>query len=314
MADIAEVIGSAVALKLLFGLPLFAGVCITALDVFILLLVHGKRFRIIEAMVGVLILVIAASFIAQLVISKPNPVDLFAGFIPRTEIVTNKEMLFVAIGIIGATVMPHNLFLHSSIVLTRNINREDVVAVQSAIKYSSIDSNFSLLFAFFVNASILIVSSATFHQDGYTDVATLEDAYKLLDPLLHSSAASTLFAVALLASGQNSTLTGTLTGQIVMEGFMTWKIPPTIRRIATRLLAIVPAVIVCGVGGDDSANFLLILSQVILSFALPFAVIPLVHISSSPEIMGVHANRIQTKIAAILVACLIVVLNVVLLI
>lgn len=310
--DIAEVIGSAVALKLLFGLPLIAGVCITAADVLILLFMNGRSFRYLEILVGFLILIITVSFTTQLALSHPSAVPLLTGFLPSTELITNKKMLFIGVGIIGATVMPHNLFLHSSIVLTRNVGRDEA-SIKEAIHFGTIDSTFSLTLALFVNASILMVAAATFHKNGYNDVTTLENAYQLLDPILNSGCASVLFAVALLASGQNSTLTGTLTGQIVMEGFMTWKLSPTLRRVVTRLLAIVPSVICVAIGGDSSANYLLILSQVVLSFALPFAVIPLVHISSSKPHMGAFVNSPATIAMAVLLAVIILVLNFVLL-
>jgi len=310
--DIAEVIGSAVALKLLFGLPLIAGVCITAADVLLLLFMNGRSFRYLEILVAVLILVITVSFTTQLALSNPHAGPLLMGFLPSAELVTNKQMLFIGVGIIGATVMPHNLFLHSSIVLTRNVARDEP-SIKEAIHFGTIDSTFSLTLALFVNASILMVSAATFHKHGYNDVTTLEDAYKLLDPILKSGVASVLFAVALLASGQNSTLTGTLTGQIVMEGFMTWKLSPTLRRVVTRLLAIVPSVICVAIGGDNSANYLLILSQVVLSFALPFAIIPLVHISSSSKYMGPFVNSMMTFALAVVVSAIILVLNFVLL-
>lgn len=300
-------------MKLLFGLPLIAGVCITSLDILIVLFLNGKQFRVLETFVAILILVIAVCFGVQMILAKPPFIDVIAGFVPNEELVTNKEELFVAVGIIGATVMPHNLFLHSSIVLTRNIDRSQEKNIAEAIKYSTWDSTISLFCAFFVNAAILIVSAATFHKQGYTEVATLQDAYKLLDPLLHSSMASILFGIALFASGQNSTLTGTLTGQIVMEGFMTWKIPPTTRRIVTRVIAIVPAIICTAVGGEKSSNYLLILSQVILSFALPFAVIPLVHVTSSPARMGKFVNGFWTKVIAIILTAIISVLNIFLL-
>lgn len=237
----------------------------------------------------------------------------FTGLIPNEQLIRNKDQLFIAVGIIGATVMPHNLFLHSSIVLTRNIDRNYEQNIVEAITYSTWDSTISLFCAFFVNAAILIVSAATFHQQGYTEVATLQDAYKLLDPLLHSSMASILFGIALLASGQNSTLTGTLTGQIVMEGFMTWKIPSTTRRFVTRIIAIIPAVICTAIGGDQSSNYLLILSQVILSFTLPFAIIPLVHITSSSARMGKFVNGFWTQVIAIVITSFIMILNIFLL-
>jgi manganese transport protein len=264
-------------------------------------------------LVGALIVVIIFSFTTQLVLSRPQAIPLLTGFLPSPELLTNKEMLFIGVGIIGATVMPHNLFLHSSIILTRNIARDEA-SIKQAIHFGTIDSTVSLVIALFVNACILMVAAATFHRHGYEEVATLEDAHRLLDPILKSGMASVLFAIALLASGQNSTLTGTLTGQIVMEGFMTWKIPPAVRRLGTRLLAIVPSVICVAVGGDSSANYLLILSQVVLSFALPFAIIPLVHISSSKSRMGVFVNSWWVKVLAVAVSSIIVALNIVLLI
>jgi manganese transport protein len=310
--DIAEVIGSAIAMKLLFGLPLVYGVCITALDVLVILFLNGKNFRILELIVATLVGLITVCFIAQLIISKPEAIPLLKGFLPSRELLENKEMLYIGVGIIGATVMPHNLFLHSSIILTRKTERNEE-SIKKAIYFSSIDSNFCLCIAFFVNAAILMVSAASFHKNGLENVTDLEDAYHLMDPILHSTVASTLFGVALLASGQNSTLTGTLTGQIIMEGFMSWKISPTFRRIITRLLAIIPSVIAVIIGGDSSANALLIFSQVILSFALPFAVIPLVHITSSKERMGIFTNTPFNTFVAIVVISIILILNVVLL-
>lgn len=309
--DLAEVIGSAVALNLLFGLPLVAGVCLTALDVLLLLMLHGKRFRLLEAVIGVLVLLIAACFAAVMGMSKPEAIPVMSGFVPDSSIFSDKEKLFVAIGIVGATVMPHNLFMHSSIVLTRQTKR-DTDSLRLAVKYATYDSTLSLMVAWFVNSAILIVAASTFHANGYTSVATLEDASRLLDPLLGSHAASILFGVALLASGQNSTITGTLTGQIVMEGFLTMQIPPVYRRIVTRLVAIIPAVIVTAIGGEKSVNRLLIISQVTLSFALPFAVFPLVHISSDPKRMGEFANNRVTKILAYSIAFFLVLLNILL--
>jgi manganese transport protein len=259
--DIAEVLGSAIALQLLFGLPLMAGVCVTAMDVLILLVLNGNRFRVIEIVVSLLVLLIAVCFAITLGMSKPEAIPVLMGFLPSEKLFANKEMLYIAVGIIGATVMPHNLFLHSSIIMTRH-SGHDEENVRKAIKFGSIDSTCSLFIAFFVNASILMVSAAAFHAHGYNDVATLSDAYTLLDPILNSRAASLLFGIALLASGQNSTLTGTLTGQIVMEGFMTWKLPPAMRRLGTRLLAILPSVLAVAIGGEQSANDLLVLSQV----------------------------------------------------
>lgn len=307
--DLAEVIGSAVALKLLFGLPLIAGVCITALDVLILLFTQSRNFRILEGIVAALVLLIAVAFGVQIGLSKPEVKALFTGFLPSAGIFTNQNELLIAIGIIGATVMPHNLFLHSSLVLTRKIDRDNVESVKEAMTYFVLDGTFCLLCALFVNAAILIVGAATFHVNGFEDIASLEDAHSLLVPLL-GSGASILFAVALLAAGQNSTLTGTLAGQIVMEGFMKFKIRPVFRRIITRLLAIVPAIIVIAIGGDSSANELLIISQVVLSVALPFAIFPLVHITSDKNKMGVHANGFYVKVLAYFIAIIIVGLDI----
>lgn len=307
--DLAEVIGSAIALKLLFGLPLIAGVCITAFDVLLLLLIQSRNFRILEVVVAALVILIAVAFGVQIGLSKPEPKAVFSGFLPSSGIFSDQDQLLIAIGIIGATVMPHNLFLHSSLVLTRKINRESVESVKEAMAYFIFDSTFCLICALFVNAAILIVAAATFHVNGYSEVATLEEAHLLLIPLL-GSGASILFAVSLLAAGQNSTLTGTLAGQIVMEGFMKFKIRPVIRRIITRLLAIVPAVIVVAIGGDNSANDLLIISQVVLSVALPFAIFPLVHITSSKSKMGVHANSTYTAIFAYIIGFIILGLDI----
>ena len=311
--DIAEVLGSAIALKLLFGLPLVAGVCLTACDVLVLLCLNGSNFTWMERIVSFLIFIIIVCFAIQLGYSHPAAVEVFAGFIPSRELFTNNGMLFVAVGIIGATVMPHNLFLHSSIILTRNVPREES-AIRDAIRYGGIDSMLSLSIAFFVNAAILMVSAATFYKHGYHDIATLDDCYKLLEPILHSSAAPIVFGIALLASGQNSTLTGTLTGQIIMEGFMNYKISPTLRRLITRLLAILPAVLVTAIGGDGQVNNMLLFSQVILSFALPFAVIPLTHITSSRSRMGKFVNSTSTMMIAVIMSAIIIILNIILLI
>mmetsp|Transcript_16 Transcript_16/g.18 ORF Transcript_16/g.18 Transcript_16/m.18 type:complete len:461 (+) Transcript_16:1-1383(+) len=310
--DLAEVIGSAVALKLLFGLPLIYGVVITALDVIIILFTNGKSFRLLEGIVASLVVLITVCFSVQIGFSKPNGIQVFSGFLPSAPIFANKDELLIAVGIIGATVMPHNLFLHSSLVLTRDINRDDIDAVKQAMKYFTVDSNISLSIALFVNAAILIVAASTFHVNGYEQVATLEEAHSLLTPIL-GSFASVLFAVALLAAGQNSTLTGTLAGQIVMEGFMRMKIRPVFRRMATRLLAILPAVLVLAIFGEELANQLLIISQVVLSVALPFAVFPLCHISSDPKKMGIHVNSIFTKYTAYIIASLLLGLDIYLL-
>ena len=306
--DLAEVLGSAVALKLLFGLPLLAGVLITALDVLIVLALQGRGFRLIEAFVITLIASIALCFAYEIFFAQPIWREAAVGFIPRWEILRNREMLYIAIGILGATVMPHNLYLHSSIVQTRAF-ATDTSGKREAIRYATFDSTLALGFALFVNAAILVLGAAAFHTRGLHNVAEIADAYKLLTPVLGASLASTLFACALLASGQNSTLTGTLAGQIVMEGFLNLRLKPWLRRLITRVTAIVPAVIVIGFYGEGKVTSLLILSQVVLSFQLPFAVIPLVQFTSSRAKMGAFANSRFTSILAWTVAAAILGFN-----
>ncbi len=306
--DLAEVLGSAVALKLLFGLPLIAGVLITALDVLIVLALQGRGFRLIEAFVVTLIVTIAACFAYEIFFAQPIWREAAVGFIPRFEILRNREMLYIAIGILGATVMPHNLYLHSSIVQTRAF-ATDAGGKREALRYATFDSTIALGFALFINAAILILGAAAFHTRGMEDVAEIADAYKLLTPVLGASFASTLFACALLASGQNSTLTGTLAGQIVMEGFLNLRLKPWLRRLITRVLAILPAVFVIGIYGEGKVTSLLILSQVVLSFQLPFAVIPLVQFTSDRRRMGAFANSRFTTILAWTVAAAILVFN-----
>jgi manganese transport protein len=306
--DLAEVIGAAIALNLLFGLPLIWGVCLTALDVLIVLFLQHKGFRYVEALVVALILLIAGSFAVELWLARPDLAAVAVGFIPRTVILTNPDMLYIAIGILGATVMPHNLYLHSSIVQTRKYG--DTHASKSeAIRFASIDSAVALMFALFINAAILIMSAAVFHGSGNENVADINDAYVLLSPLLGTTMASVLFAVALLCSGQNATLTGTLAGQIVMEGFINLRLRPWLRRLVTRLIAIIPAVIVVYIYGDSGAGPLLILSQVILSLQLPFAVFPLVMFTSDPHKMGRFVNPLWVKVLAWTVAVIIGALN-----
>jgi manganese transport protein len=306
--DLAEVLGSAVALKLLFGLPLLAGVLITALDVLIVLALQGRGFRLIEAFVVTLIASIAACFAYEIFYAQPLWREAAVGFIPRLEILRNREMLYIAIGILGATVMPHNLYLHSSIVQTRAFPT-DAGGKREALHYATFDSTLALGFALFVNAAILLLGAAAFHTRGMHDVAEIADAYKLLTPVLGASFASTLFACALLASGQNSTLTGTLAGQIVMEGFLNLRLKPWLRRLITRLMAIIPAVVVIGFYGEGKVTSLLILSQVVLSFQLPFAVIPLVQFTSDKVRMGTFANSRFTTILAWVVAAAILAFN-----
>jgi manganese transport protein len=284
------------------------GVCLTALDVLLILLLQHKGFRYLEALVIALVATIGLCFAVELVMARPAIGEMVRGLIPRAEIVTNPAMLYIAIGILGATVMPHNLYLHSSIVQTRKV-LPDAESKREAIRFATFDSTLALLFAFFINAAILILAAATFHQSGHQDVADIGDAYRLLTPLLGTTIASTLFAVALLASGQNSTITGTLAGQIVMEGFLNIRLPAWLRRLITRLIAIIPAVIVTVLYGERGAGSLLILSQVILSLQLSFAVIPLVYFTSQRTKMGAFVNGKLLAGTAWLVAVVIVGLN-----
>jgi manganese transport protein len=307
--DLAEVVGAAIALNLLFGLPLIWGVCLTALDVLIVLYLQNHGFRYVEALVVGLILAIAGSFAVELWLARPDMAAVATGFIPRSEILANGQMLYIAIGILGATVMPHNLYLHSSIVQTRKYldTREGKA---EAIRFASIDSAVALMSALFINAAILVMAAASFHGTGHQDVADISDAYLLLSPLLGTTMASVLFAVALLCSGQNATLTGTLAGQIVMEGFINLRLRPWLRRLITRLIAIIPAVIVTILYGERGTGPLLILSQVVLSLQLPFAVFPLVAFTSDPAKMGAFVNPLWVKLLAWTVAVIIAALNV----
>ena len=307
--DLAEVLGAAIALNLLFGLPLIWGVTLTALDVLIILFLQHKGFRYVEALVVGLILLIAGSFAVELWLAKPDIGDVAAGFVPSLGILGDTEMLYIAIGILGATVMPHNLYLHSSIVQTRKY-ADTNEGKREAIRFATIDSSFALMFALFINAAILIMAAAMFHGTEHESVADIGDAHKLLSPLLGTTMASTLFAVALLCSGQNATLTGTLAGQIVMEGFINLRLRPWLRRLITRLIAIIPAVIVIAIYGDEGTGPLLILSQVILSMQLPFAVFPLVMFTSDPKKMGQFASPLWVKSLAWMVALIIAALNV----
>ncbi|KQZ00810.1 manganese transporter [Pseudolabrys sp. Root1462] len=306
--DLAEVIGTAIALKLLFGIPLVGGAILTALDAFLVLMLMSRGFRYLEAFIIALLFIIALCFGAQIVLAAPPVAAVLGGFVPSSAIVTNPEMLYIAIGIIGATVMPHNLYLHSSIVQTRAYERNEE-GKRSAIRYATTDSTIALMLALFVNAAILIVAAAVFHANG-KDVAEIEEAHALLSPLLGVGIASTLFAVALLASGLNSTVTATLAGQIVMEGFLHIRLPHWVRRLITRAIAIVPVVVVAALYGESGTARLLILSQVILSMQLPFAVIPLVQFVSDKRKMGTFAISRPVAALAWLVASVIVALNV----
>ena len=306
--DLAEVIGTAIALQLLFGIPLVWGVCLTALDVMLILLLQQYGFRYLEAFIVALLIIIAGCFALELAFSQPELAAIGAGLIPTPEIVTNPAMLYIAIGILGATVMPHNLYLHSSIVQTRRF-RQDEPGMREAVKFATIDSTIALALALFINASILILAAATFHTAGRTDVAEIQDAYQLLSPMLGVGVASTLFAIALLASGQNSTITATLAGQIVMEGFLNIRLPAWLRRLITRLLAIIPAVIVASLYGESGTARLLVLSQVILSLQLPFAVVPLVQFTSDKTRMGRFVNPVWLKVSAWVISAVIIALN-----
>jgi manganese transport protein len=306
--DLAEVLGSAIALKLLFGVPLLVGVLITALDILLILLLQGRGFRLVEAFVVTLIASIASCFAYEIFFAHPLWREAASGFMPRLEILRNRQMLYIAIGVLGATVMPHNLYLHSSLVQTRAFGASWKDR-REAIRYAIFDSTLALGLALFVNAAILVLGAAAFHTRGLNNVAEIGDAYKLLSPVLGASLASTLFACALLASGQNSTLTGTLAGQIVMEGFLSLKLKPWLRRMVTRSIAILPAALVIGIAGEGKVTSLLILSQVILSFQLPFAVIPLIRFTNDPCKMGEFRNSTPTKIIAWIVAGLILFFN-----
>ena len=307
--DLAEVIGAAIALNLLFHIPLLAGVILTSLDVLIVLFLQHKGFRYVEALVVGLILAIAGSFAVELWLARPDPLPLAMGFIPRLEILGDRRMLYIAISILGATVMPHNLYLHSSIVQTRKYGDAHADR-KEAIRFASIDSAVALMFALFINAAILVMAAAVFHNSGNQEVADISVAYKLLSPLLGTTMAGVLFAVALLCSGQNATLTGTLAGQIVMEGFINLRLRPWLRRLITRLIAIIPAIIVVAVYGERGTGPLIIASQVVLSMQLPFAVFPLVMFTSDARKMGAFVNPLWLKSLAWLVAVIIALLNV----
>jgi len=283
--DLAEIIGTAIALNLLFDIPLIVGVILTVADVLLILLLQARGFRYLEAFIISLMIVIGACLGYEVLLSSPEWSAVAAGFIPSTDLINNPQMLYIAIGILGATVMPHNLYLHSALVQTRDFD-SSLDGRRQAVRYATIDSTLALLIALLINAAILIVAAAAFHSHGHTEVAEIQDAHRMLTPLLGAASASVLFAIALLASGQNSTITGTLTGQIVMEGFLDIHLPAWLRRLITRLIAVVPAVIVTVYYGESGTAQLLVLSQVILSLQLPFAVIPLVKFTSDRAKMG----------------------------
>jgi manganese transport protein len=307
--DLAEVIGTAIGLNLLFHIPLGIGVVLTAVDVVLILTLQAFGFRWIEAFVVAMLGVIAACFAVQIALADPDWGAVVRGFVPSGEIIANREMLYLALGILGATVMPHNLYLHSGLVQTRFVG-EGSDEKREAIKLATIDSSIALCLALIINASILILAAATFHRTGRTDVAELGQAHAFLAPLLGSTLAPTLFAVALLCCGLNSTITATLSGQIVMEGFLNWRIAPWLRRLVTRMIAIVPAVVVTLLAGENATGRLLILSQVVLSLQLPFAVVPLVMFTASRAKMGPFVAPRWLSVLATLTAALIIALNV----
>jgi manganese transport protein len=306
--DLAEVIGTAIGLNLLFQIPLAIGVVITALDVFLILALQAFGFRWIEAFVVTMLGVIAACFAVQIALADPDWGAVIGGFVPGRDLLANREMLYLALGILGATVMPHNLYLHSGLVQTRGYG-ETADEKHEAITLSTIDSSIALCFAFVINASILILAAATFHRSGRTDVAELDQAHAFLAPLLGSTLAPTLFAIALLCCGLNSTITATLSGQIVMEGFLDWRVSPWLRRLVTRMVAILPAVVVTIWAGEKATGQLLILSQVILSLQLPFAVVPLVLFTASRAKMGPFVAPRWLTALAVVTAALIIALN-----
>jgi manganese transport protein len=306
--DLAEVVGSAIALQLLFGIPLVWGCVITAADVIAVLLLQNRGFRYIEAVVVTLIATIGTCFAAELFWSKPEVTGIALGFVPGSEILKNREMLYVSISILGATVMPHNLYLHSSIVQTRKYEQTGGAKAE-AIKFATIDSTVALMFALFINAAILILAAAAFHWSGHQDVAAIQDAYTLLPKALGVTGASILFALALLASGQNSTLTGTLAGQVVMEGFLNIRLRPWLRRMITRGIAIVPAIGVIAFFGESKSTELIVASQVVLSMQLGFAVWPLMRFTGDKNKMGEFANPLWVKLTGWTIAVIIIVLN-----
>jgi manganese transport protein len=307
--DLAEVIGTAIGLNLLFGIPLEIGVLITALDVFLILWMQNLGFRWIEAFIVTMLGVIAICFAVQIAMADPDWGGVIRGFAPTTEIITNPEMLYLALGILGATVMPHNLYLHSGVVQTRRFG-DSVEEKKEATKLATIDSTIALMFALVINASILVLAAATFHKRGQTDIAELDQVYSFLAPLLGSAIAPTLFGIALLCCGLNSTVTATLAGQIVMEGFLDIRLPPWARRLVTRSIAIIPAAIVTIWYGEKGSAQLLIFSQVVLSLQLPFAIVPLVMFTADRQKMGALVAPRWVTVLAVLTALTVIALNI----
>lgn len=311
--DLAELIGAAIALELLFGVPLLLGIVLTGFEVLVILVLHERGVRALEALVAGLIAVIAVCFTVEMALARPSVSAILDGLVPARSVVTDPSMLYLAIGILGATVMPHNLYLHSALVKSRR-HRRDAPGLREAIRFAVADVVIALAIALFINASILVLAAATFHQPGAGLVVGIEEAYRLLAPALGAGVASTLFAVALLASGQNASITGTLAGQVVMEGFTDLRWPPWVRRLVSRLAAMVPALVAVALYGNEGATRLLILSQVVLSLQLPFAVVPLVRLTGDRSIMGSFANGPIATVVAWLVAALLIALNLVLLV
>jgi manganese transport protein len=307
--DLAELLGSAIALNLLFDIPVIAGILITVLDVLLILTLQQRGFRLIEAVVVTLITSITVCFSFELALSNPDWQAAIAGLAPTTGLFTDPTMLYLALGILGATVMPHNIYLHSALVQTRAIGADNA-AKKEAMRYASIDTVIALSFAFFINAAIVVLAASVFYANGKTDIAEIQDAYQLLTPMLGAGLASTLFAVALLASGQNATLTATLAGQVVMEGFLNIRLPAWQRRLVTRGLAVIPAIWVTWYFGEHGTASLLVLSQVVLSLQLPFALVPLWVMTSDKNLMGDFSNPLWLKLVAAGITALIIMLNI----
>jgi manganese transport protein len=306
--DLAELIGTAIALQLLFDIPLLIGVGLTALDAFLILWLQQKGVRWMEALIFGLITLIFGCFVVQIVMAHPVWGEVLQGYLPSASIVTDRQQLYIAMGIIGATAMPHNLYLHTALVQSRDVG-SDLAAKRDAIRFASLDSSVALTLALLINSAILIMAAATFHASGRTEVAEIQDAYQLMAPLLGSSLAATLFAVALLLCGVNATVTATLSGQVVMEGFLRLRISPVLRRLVTRLIAIIPAVIVTWMYGESGTAQLLVLSQVILSLQLPFAVVPLMMFASDRRRLGALVAPRWQQVLGWIIALLIIVLN-----
>ena len=307
--DLAEIIGTAIGIQLVFGLPIGFGIAITLLDVFLVLALQRWGFRKIESFVVALLGVIAMCFIVQLALARPDIAAVLGGLVPSPKLLTDPRMLYLAMGIVGATVMPHNLFLHSGIVQTRAVGPGEADR-REAIRYATLDSTIALVFALFINGAILVLAAAAFHANGHTGVTELQDAYRLIAPVLGAPAAAVLFGIALIACGLNSTVTATLAGQIVMEGFIQVRLAPVVRRLVTRGIAVIPAVAMVAWAGEEGTGRLLIFSQVVLSLALPFAVVPLVWLTASPRWMGAFRAPPLTTALAVLTAVLIVALNI----